>query len=143
MTYRRISLGRSFAIISLATTVFCFYPRSIAAQNLQAKPTSTDRSDAAPSSALDEEPQPTGQDVTGGSLPDAPLPAAQAQGQAQGSPTPSVQTAVQQTNQLPVLPPTLTRTPLTGQDKFLLYVHKSFGPTCRDFASIRGGLPNA
>jgi hypothetical protein len=124
----RIGLGRSSTIVFVTATLLCLHPRPIAAQDLQAKPASTDRPDAAPSPVLDEKSQPTGQDVTGDCLPDAPLPAGQAEEQAQDSATPSVQTAVQQTNQLPVLPPTLTRTPLTGQDKFLLYIHKSFGP---------------
>src|SRR5260370_12689219 len=34
----------------------------------------------------------------------------------------------QQTNQLALLPPTLTRTPLTGEDKLWIYIHKAFGP---------------
>lgn len=128
MSYWRIGPGRSSTIVLVAATILCLYPRPIAAQDLQAKPASTDRPDAAPSSVLDEKSQPTSQDVTGDSLPDAPLPAGQAPEQAQDFAAPSVQTAVQQPNQLPVLPPTLTGTPLTGQDKFLLYIHKSFGP---------------
>jgi hypothetical protein len=128
MSSWRIGLGRSSTIVLAAATILCLHPRRIAAQDLQAKPASTDRPDAAPCSLLDEKSKPASQDVTGDSLPDAPLPAGQAQEQAQDSAATSVQTAVQQPNQLSVLPPTLTRTPLTGQDKFLLYIHKSFGP---------------
>lgn len=128
MSYWRIGVGRSSTIVLAAATILCLHPRAVAAQDLQTKPASTDRPDAAASSVLDEKSQLTSQDVTGHCLPDAPLPAGQAQEQAEDSATPSVQTAAQQPNQLPVLPPTLTRTPLTGQDKFLLYIHQSFGP---------------
>jgi hypothetical protein len=124
MSYWRIGLGRSSIIVSVAATILCLHPRPIAAQDLQAKPASTDRPDAAPSCVLDEKSQPTTQELTGDSL----LPVGQAHDQAQDSAVSLVQTAVQQPNQLPVLPPTLTRTPLTGQDKLLLYIHKSFGP---------------
>ena len=125
MSYWRTGLGRSSTTVLVAATILCLHPRSVAAQDLQAKPASPNRPDAAPSSVFDEKSQPTGQDD---SLPDAPLAAGQVQEQAQDSAAPSVQTALQQPNELPVLPPTLTRTPLTGQDKFLLYIHKSFGP---------------
>jgi hypothetical protein len=106
MTYRRIRFGRSSAIILFATTVFCLHPGSIAAQDLEAKPASTN------------------QDSTANSLPDAALPAGQPEGQAQDAATPSST----QTNQLALLPATLTRTPLTGEDKLRIYIHKAFGP---------------
>jgi len=106
MTYRRIRFGRSSAVILFATTIFCLHQRSVAAQDLEAKPVSTNQNSAA------------------GSLPDAPLPAGQPQGQAQDPAMPSGQ----QTNQLALLPPTLTRTPLTGEDKLWIYIHKAFGP---------------
>jgi len=125
MTYCRIGSRRSCAFILLATTIFCLYPRSIAAQNLKAKPASTDPSDAAPSSIFHgDELQPARQDLTGDPLPDAPLPKGQAQGQDQNAVAPSGL----QANQVLGLPPTLTRTPLTGGDKFRIFIHKSFGP---------------
>src|SRR6266851_1183662 len=97
MTYCRIGSGRSCAIVLFATTIFCLHPRSIAAQNLKAKPASTDPSDAAASSIFHgDELQPARRDLTGDPLPDAPLPAGQAQGQAQNPATPSGH----QTNQL-------------------------------------------
>jgi len=43
MTYRRIRFGRSSAIILFATTIFCLHPRSIAAQDLEAKPASAEQ----------------------------------------------------------------------------------------------------
>jgi hypothetical protein len=125
MTYCRIRFGRSSAIILFATTIFCLHPSSICAQDLDAKPASVDHAGAALSSILQgDEPQPARQDLTRDSLPDAPLPAGQAQGQAQDPATPSGR----QTNQVLGLPPALTRTPLTGGDKLRIYIHKSFGP---------------
>jgi hypothetical protein len=110
MSYWRIRFGRSSAIILFATAAFCLNPHSIAAQDLEAKPASTDHAGGA-----------TSQDLTRDSLPDAPV---TAQEQDQPLATPSGQ----QPNQLLGLPPTLTRTPLTGEDKIRIYVHKSFGP---------------
>jgi hypothetical protein len=125
MTYWRTSLGRLSPIISLfATTIFCFCPRSIVAQDLKAKPASTDPADVAPSSMLyGDELQPTRQDLIG-SLPDVPPPKGQAQGQDQNPVAPSGL----QPNQVLGLPPTLTRTRLTGEDKLQIYIHKAFGP---------------
>ena len=124
MTYWRIRSGRSSAITLFATAIFCLYPLSITAQNLKAKPASSGHADAAPSSAVHgDELQPTRQDLTR-SLPAAPLPTAQAQGEGQDPAMPSGQ----QANQILALPPTLTRNPLTAEDKLRIYIHKSFGP---------------
>jgi hypothetical protein len=125
MTYRSIRLGRSCAISFVATTIFCLHPRFIAAQDLESKPASTDHAHLAPCSAVHgDELQPTREDFAGDSLPDRPMPAGQAQEQAQDPAPPFGQ----QPNQLPALPPTLTRSPLTGEDKFQIYIHKAFGP---------------
>ncbi len=128
MTYWPIRLGRSSQIILLSATIIsCFYPRSIAAQDLKAKPAPTDGADVAPSSTSHgDELQPARQALTGDSLPDAPLPMgqAQAQGQDQNPMAPSRL----QPNQVLGLPPTLTRTRLTGEDKLQIYIHKTFGP---------------
>jgi len=70
--------------------------------------------------------------LTGDPLPDAPLPKGQAQEQEQEQEQDQDQDAVApssvQPNQVLGLPPTLTRTALTGGDKFRIYIHKSFGP---------------
>jgi hypothetical protein len=126
MTCWRINLERSSPMILLfATTFFCFYPRSIAAQDLKAKPASTDHADAAPSFIFHgDELQPTRQDLSGDSLPDAPLPKGRAQGQDQNPVGPSGL----QASQVLGLPPTLTRTRLTAEDKLQIYIHKAFGP---------------
>jgi hypothetical protein len=97
----------------------------LAAQDLDAKPASTGHADVAPFSMFHgDELQPARQDLTGDPLPDAPLPKGQAQGQDHNPVAPSSL----QPNQVLGLPPTLTRTPLTGGDKFRIYIHKSFGP---------------
>jgi hypothetical protein len=125
MTYCRIRSGRSCAIILIATTIFCLHPRSIAAQDLKAKPAPTDHADVAPSSTSHgDELLPARQDLTGDSLPDAPLPKGPSQEQDQNSVAPSGL----QPNQVLGLPPTLTRTRLTGEDKLQIYIHKTFGP---------------
>jgi hypothetical protein len=125
MTYRPISLRRSAAIILFATAIFCVHSHPVAAQDLRAKPAPTDHADVAPSSpSHGDEPQPTRQDLTSDSLPDAPLPKGQAQGQDQNPLAPSGL----QPNQVLGLPPTLTRTRLTGEDKLQIYIHKTFGP---------------
>jgi hypothetical protein len=84
MIYWSISPGRSCAIIFVATTFFCLHPHSIAAQDLESKPASTDHAHLAPCSAVHgDELQPAREDLTGNSLPGAPITAGQAQGQAQ------------------------------------------------------------
>ena len=119
MTYCRIRFERSSAIILFVITIFCLHPPSVAAQDLDAKPASADHTDVAPSSKL-----PARQDLTRDSLPDAPVPAGQTQAQTQDPATP----LAQQSNQVLGLPPALTRTPLTGEDKLRIYIHKTFGP---------------
>jgi hypothetical protein len=91
MIYRSISLGRSCAIIFVASTIFCLHPRSIAAQDLESKPASTDHAHVTPCSAVHgDELQPAREDFTGDSLPGAPITAGQAQGQAEDRVPPSV-----------------------------------------------------
>jgi hypothetical protein len=127
MIYRRISFGRSSAIILLvsATTILCLNPRSTAAQTSEAKPAPTDQKDAPtfPKPQGDKL-QATRRDLDIDSLPDAPLPQRQAQEEAQSHVAP----LTQQPNQLLDLPPVLTRTTLTGEDKLQIYIHKAFGP---------------
>jgi hypothetical protein len=125
MTYRRILFGRLPAIIFFATTVLCGHPHSVSAQDSKPKPASTDHADVSPSALpRRDEPLPVRQDLNRDSLPDAPLPTAQEQETAQ-SPATSSGT---QPNQILALPPALTRNPLTGEDKFRIYIHKTFGP---------------
>jgi hypothetical protein len=120
MIYRRFRFGRSSAIILFATTIFCVDPRSIAAQDFEAKPAPADHKDNTPASKL----QDCRHDMAACFLPDAPVAAGQGEEQAQDSATPSPQ----QLNQLAVLPAALSSTTLTGEDKLRIYVHKTFGP---------------
>ena len=137
MTYWHIGLGRSSATLLLATSILCLDPRSIAAQNLKAKPASTDHADFAPSSMFrGDELRPIRKGLTGDSLPDAPLPTGQPQAEAQDPAMP----LGQQTNQVLALPPTLTRDPLTGEDKLRIYVHKSFGPPAVILPALGAGF---
>jgi hypothetical protein len=127
MAYGRISFGRSSAIILFlsATTIFCLNPRSTAAQALESSPAPTDHKDVPPSSAPQgDKLQTTRRDLNTESLPDTPLPAGQAQEEAQAR----AARLAQQPNQVLGLPLALTRTPLTGSDKLRIYIHKSFGP---------------
>jgi hypothetical protein len=110
MTYWCVSPGRSSALILFATVIFCLHPRSVAAQALPAKPASTDYQE--------DQPLPTRR-VGRDSLPDTPLPA----GQGEQMQDPATPPALQQ-NQLLDLPPTLTRTRPTGEDKLQIYIHK-------------------
>src|SRR6266478_7172643 len=145
MTCCSIVSRRPCAIVLLATTIFCLHLRSIAAQKLNAKPASTDPSDAAPSSIFHgDELQSGRQDLTGDPLPAAPLPKGQAKEQEQEQEQDQDQDAVApssvQPNQVLGLPPTLTRTALTGGDKFRIYIHKSFGPPAVILPAFGAGL---
>jgi len=125
MTYWRITFGRLSAIFLFTTTTFCLLPCPVAAQELKTQPAPTDHADVAPSSISHrDEFQPTRQDLSGDSLPDAPLPKEQAPGQDENP----VASSGLQPNQVLGLPPTLTRARLTGEDKLQIYIHKAFGP---------------
>jgi len=71
-------------------------------------------------------------------LPDAPLP--QDQAQAQDHSTPSPAGSETHLNQFPILSPGLTRSPLTLEDKFQVYVHKTFGPPAVILPAFGAGL---
>src|SRR6266478_9968387 len=81
-------------------------------------------------------------------LPDAPMPQNQAQAQnpfprleAQAqAPPPSPSISGKHVNKYPVLPPGLTRTPLTLQDKFRIYEHKTFGSPAVILPAFGAGL---
>lgn len=69
-------------------------------------------------------------------LPDAPMP----QDQAQDQPRASGQDPATHLNQYPILSPKLTRSPLTFQEKFVIYAHKSFGPPAVILPALGAGL---
>jgi len=97
----------------------------IAAQEVAVKSAITADTGNGSASVLHEaELAPAGQEIGIDSLPDAPLPVGQVQGQLQ----PHATSPGQQLNQMPLLPPKLTKARLTTNDKFQIYVHKTFGP---------------
>jgi hypothetical protein len=69
-------------------------------------------------------------------LPDAPMP----QYHAQDQPPASGQDSETHLNQFPVLSPKVTRSPLTIQEKFVIYAHKSFGPPAVILPALGVGL---
>lgn len=69
-------------------------------------------------------------------LPDAPVP----QDQMQNQPLPSLPVSGAHLNQFPVLPPGLTRVPLTSSDKFRIYIHKTYGPPALILPALGAGL---
>ena len=69
-------------------------------------------------------------------LPDAPMPQDQAPDQTPSSPA----DPATHLNQFPILSPRLTRAPLTFQDKFQIYAHKSFGPPALILPALGAGL---
>jgi hypothetical protein len=137
MSYWRISLRRSSPIIWFATAILYLQTRSVAGPDLEAKPAATDHEKVPASSKPRADGlQPTGQDLNGDSLPDAPLPAGQAQEEAQAPAAP----LAQQPNQLLALPPALTRNPLTEGDKLQIYIHKAFGPPAVVLPALGAGF---
>jgi len=70
-------------------------------------------------------------------LPDAPMPQRHQPEDQRPSSTVVSETHL---NQFPVLPPGLTRTPLTLQDKFRIYGHKTFGPPAVILPAFGAGL---
>jgi hypothetical protein len=83
---------------------------------------------------------PSADDVAIAVLPDAPMPQAQAQEQAQDQSPPSPAASGTHLNQFPILSPRMTRAPLTFQDKFVIYAHKSFGPPAVILPAFGAGL---
>jgi hypothetical protein len=69
-------------------------------------------------------------------LPDAPMP----QDQAQDQPPAPAQDSETHLNEFPTLSPKLTRSPLTIQEKFVIYAHKSFGPPAVILPALGAGL---
>jgi hypothetical protein len=73
-------------------------------------------------------------------LPDAPTPQTENQSRTQDRFPPAAAVPETHVNQYPILPPGLTRTPLTVQDKFRIYEHKTFGPPAVILPGFGAGL---
>ena len=138
MTYWRIRYRRSSGIMLLWAAIFFAHSRCLIAQDWKEKSSSTERPHDAPSSASNQRDEhlPTADELVADALPDAPMP----QGQPQNHSSPPASPSGQHLNQFPVLPPRLTNTPLTAEDKLRIYVHGAFGPPAVILPAIGAGL---
>ena len=130
--------GHLSGILLVAASVSCVHPCAVFSQELESRPPSTlglqDDSPSVPRQAKNH--ITAADDAVVASLPDAPMPQNQAQNQSPSSPAGS-ETHL---NQFPILSPGLTRAPLTIQDKFRIYAHKSFGPPAVILPAFGAGL---
>jgi hypothetical protein len=74
------------------------------------------------------------------SFPDAPVPQGEDQTQEQEQPPPLTVVPQTHVNQYPVLPPGLTRTPVSFPDKVRIYEYKTFGPPAVILPGFGAGL---
>ena len=137
MTNTRDRFGHSSGIVLIAAAIFSAYPCTVFSQDLGTRSPTTLRSQDAASSVPDHAKQPPPlTDAVFASLPDAPMP----QDPAQDQPPPAPLVSDTHLNQYPVLPPGLTRAPLTFQDKVHIYEHKTFGPPAVILPAFGAGL---
>src|SRR4029077_11487297 len=126
MTNNRASLGRLSDILLVAAAIVSADPRLAFSQDLESRPPTSLRSQdgslSVPNQAKNN--LPLANDAVFAALPDAPMPQDQVQDQAQAESPSSPPASETNLNQFPVLPPGLTRAPLTIQDKFHIYAHK-------------------
>jgi len=113
MTNNRVRSGRLSSILLIAAAILSAQPCLVFSQDLESRPPSTLRSQDGSSSVPDQlkKHMPLADDAEFAALPDAPMPQDQAQDESPSSPAAS-ETHL---NQFPVLPPGLTRAPLTIQ----------------------------
>ena len=138
MKHNGVRSGRLSGILLMAATIFSADPCLVLSQDLESRSPSTLRSQDDSSSVPDQlkKHMPLADAAVFATLPDAPMPQDPAQDESPSSP------AVSEThlNQFPVLPPGLTRAPLTIQDKFHIYAHKTFGPPAVILPAFGAGL---
>ena len=139
MTNNRVRFGHLSGILLAAAICLC-HPCAVFAQDVESRSPSTPRSQDKSSSVPDqaEKHSPMTDDVEFANLPDAPMPQDQAQDQL--PPSTVVSSPETHLNQYPVLPPGLTRAPLTIQDKVHIYEHKTFGPPAVILPAFGAGL---
>jgi hypothetical protein len=139
MTNNRVKFERLLSgILSVAAAILSVHPCAVFSQDLESRSPTARRSQD-DSSSVPEQTQkhtPLPDDAVIAALPDAPMPLDQAQDQSPPAPVVSAT----HLNQFPVLPPGLTRSPLTIHDKFNIYVHKSFGPPAVILPALGAGL---
>jgi hypothetical protein len=138
MTNNRVNRGHLSGILLVAAAILSAHPCAVFSQDLESRSPSTRRSPDDSSSVPDPDKDhaPSAEGAVVASLPDGPMPQDQAQDQSPPSPADSGT----HLNQFPILSPGLTRAPLTMQDKFLIYAHKSFGPPAVILPALGVGL---
>jgi hypothetical protein len=126
MIYRNNGSRRLSSIILFVISTLFVDSRCIFAQDKRGQFPSVDRSHNTASSVRNgaEEHLPKTDDLLAGAFPDAPMPTVPGQNQSSPPASPSGQ----HLNQFPVLPPRLTFTRLTADDKFRIYTRGTFGP---------------
>ena len=128
--------GHLSGILLVVAAIFSVHPCAVFSQELESRPPSIlrlqDDSPSVPDQAKNH--IATANDAVVATLPDAPMP------QAQDQSPPSPAGSETHLNQFPILSPGLTRAPLTIQDKFHIYVHKSFGPPAVILPAFGAGL---
>jgi hypothetical protein len=129
-------LGPLYGTLLVAAALFSVYPGTVFSQDSENRSPSTLHSQVDSPSVTDQAKShiATANDAVVATLPDAPMP----QSQDQSPPSPAGSET--HLNQFPILSPGLTRAPLTIQDKFHIYVHKSFGPPAVILPAFGAGL---
>jgi len=137
MTNNRVNRGPLSGILLVAVAILSAHPCAVFSQDVESRSPSTQRSQSDPSfvPGQDKDLTPLLDDAVFATLPDAPMP--QDQAQDQSPPSPDSGTHL---NPFPILSPRLTRAPLTIQNKFLIYTHKTFGPPAVILPAFGAGL---
>jgi hypothetical protein len=138
MPNHRLRSANLLGILLAATAIISADPCALFSQDLESRSPSTLRSqdDYSAVSNSTKKHMPSADDAVIATLPDAPMPQDQAQGL-----TPSLPAdPATHLNQFPIFSPRLTRTPLTLQDKFQIYAHRSFGPPALILPALGAGL---
>jgi hypothetical protein len=130
------TLGQLYGTLLVAAALFSVSPGTVFSQDSENRSPSTLHSQVDSPSVPDQAKNhiATANDAVVATLPDAPMP------QAQDQSPPSPAGSETHLNQFPILSPGLTRAPLTIQDKFHIYVHKSFGPPAVILPAFGAGL---
>jgi hypothetical protein len=129
-------LGQLYGTLLVAAALFSVSPGTVFSQDSENRSPSTLHAQFDSPSVPDQAKNhiATANDAVVATLPDAPMP------QAQDQSPPSPAGSETHLNQFPILSPGLTRAPLTIQDKFHIYVHKSFGPPAVILPAFGAGL---
>jgi hypothetical protein len=144
MTNNRLKCGHLSGILLVGAAILSADPPDVFSQDLESRSPSIVRSrdDASSESGFADKHMPAADDAVVATLPDTPMPQDQVQEQdrAQGQAPPSPADSGTHLNQFPILSPGLTRSPLTIQEKFLIYTHKTFGPPAVILPALGAGL---